>query len=688
MFRWIPYAFVRITLFFCSGILLGINFLHALEVNTTICLFLFILSFYVTAALMVRRRPALKGALAMAAIFIGGFLNVQLKQESNDVRHLSQLNEKIHFYQAVVTQPAQDKGSRWKGEITVQLVRTDHGWRKRIGKVMFYAEKKHFAKPFTYGDVLLVTGAPTLVPGPLNPHEFDYRKYLEYRQIHHQHFFREGNVHLIDHRAPDQLLNHAISARVWADKVLQHYIPGKREQALASALVLGVTEGLDNELMNAYAATGAMHVLSVSGLHVGIVYGLLLLLFKPFHRFKSTKWVLLGVSLTILWAYAFITGISASVLRAVTMFSFAAIAKPWNHRTNIYNILAASAFCLLVYDPFMIMSVGFQLSYLAVTGIVAMQPGLYRLWEPKYWVWDEIWKVAAVSIAAQLATVSIGLFYFHQFPNYFLITNMIVIPGSFIVLILGIVMLISSFIEPVVQLLGWLMHWIIKILNAIVFGIEQIPFSVLDGIYINALQCWIGIIAIGVVLLWLESKKNVWLVVASLLCLIFSGTSWYHFVTTIRSSSITVYALKGSTAIDLSTMGKTDFIMSSTLMDESKAKFHILPNRLVLGATGVGSGVPSQLMTGCSLTVWKGKSILRIDSPDFKLPRKLAVDLLVLSNNAVRELKSIVSSVSARYLVLDSSNSYKNATSIVIQGRELNIDVYSVLDNGAFQIKF
>lgn len=624
----------------------------------------------------------------MGAICLGGYLNVQFKLEYSDRQHLSNLKETINYYQAVVTQPAQDKGSRWKGEATVQWARTKHGWAKRKGKVMFYAEKRHFPNRFDYGDLILVAGTPTLVPGPSNPYEFDYREYLGYKQIYHQHFFREGSVRSIGHSAPGQLQKHAIEARQWADKVLQDHIPGQREQALASALVLGVTEGLDNELMNAYAATGAMHVLSVSGLHVGIVYGLLLLMFKPFNQFKSTKWILLGVSLAVLWAYAFITGISASVLRAVTMFSFAALAKPFNHRVNIYNILAASAFCLLVYDPFMLMSVGFQLSYLAVIGIVALQPGLYKLWEPRLWIWDEIWKVAAVSIAAQLATVSIGLFYFHQFPNYFLITNMVVIPGSFIVLILGIIMLISSFLEPVVELLGWLTHWVIKLVNSIVFGIEQFPFSVFDGIYITTLQCWTGIFGIVVALLWLESKSNVWLVVGSLLCLIFSIASWLHFTSTVRSNSITVYAFKGTTAVDLTSNGNTHFIRSDGMVDESKVKFHILPNRLVLKGMSIVSQVPSKSMNGCSLMVWKGKSILRIVTPNFNLPRKVAVDVVIISNNAVRKLKDLSSRIQTRHLVLDSSNSYKLASAVVMQARELDINVYSVLDQGAFQLKF
>ena len=347
---------------------------------------------------------------------------------------------------------------------------------------------------------------------------------------------------------------------------------------------MGVTDGLDNELLNAYAATGAMHVLSVSGLHVGIIYWMILLLFKPFQKIKSATWILAGLSLLILWAYAFVTGISPSVLRAVTMFSFVAIARTWNQQTNIYNILAASAFCLLLYDPYMIMSVGFQLSYLAVLGIVSLQPGLYRLWEPKHRFWDEVWKISAVSIAAQLATFSLGLLYFHQFPNYFLLSNLFVIPGSFIVLILGLVIMAVSFIHPVAVVLGWMLEWIIKALNEVVFVVEKFPFSLLENVHINALQCWVLILMIVMIFLWVETKRFSWLIMVSLLCIIFSIAQWIHFREDVNVQKLTIYKVPGHTAIDFTRNGKAHFLSDSVLKkDMLKTKFHILPNRLIGG---------------------------------------------------------------------------------------------------------
>src|SRR5690606_9892162 len=224
----------------------------------------------------------------------------------------------------------------------------------------------YYEQPVQYGDVLLINGTPEELKEPSNPGEFDYKKFLTYRKTYHQHFLREGDAMKIGYEPSSRVVKYSILAREWADRAVRENVDGKQEQATASALVLGVTEGLDNDLIGAYAATGSLHVLSVSGLHVGIIYWLILLIFRPLNKTTKGKWILAVFSVLALWGYALITGVSPSVLRAVTMFSFVALARRWGQKTNIYNTLAASAICLLVYEPYLIMSVGFQLSYLAV----------------------------------------------------------------------------------------------------------------------------------------------------------------------------------------------------------------------------------------------------------------------------------------------------------------------------------
>lgn len=687
MFRWIPYAFVRIVVFFCAGILLAIYKPDAFDEPIAQLLFFTLCLFYLVLAFAYQKLKINPGILGLAAVFMAGYTNVQLQTDSRKPEHIINLQVPIEYYSAVITGPAQEKDRSWKLEARIVNVKANGTWSSRQGKVLLYTPKEKFKEPFRYGDMVLIKGSPQFVQAPANPGEFDYKQFLAFKNIHYTHYLKAGQIKFLGNAPPNVIMQYAISARTWADHILKKFVHGEREQALASALVLGVTDNLDNELLNAYAATGAMHVLSVSGLHVGIIYWMILLLFKPFHKIRSAKWMLAGFSLLILWAYAFVTGISPSVLRAVTMFSFVAVGRTWNQQTNIHNILSVSAFCLLLYDPFMIMSVGFQLSYLAVLGIVSLQPRLYMLWEPRHWVWDEIWKVSAVSIAAQLATFSLGLLYFHQFPNYFLLSNLFVIPGSFVVLILGIVIMSVSFIEPMALGLGWILEWVIKALNGVVFAVEKFPFSVLENVYINTLQCWVLLLAIVMILLWLETKRFSWLISLAFLGIIFSIAQWTHFSEDVNVRRLTVYKVPGHTAIDFTKGGKVHFLSDSLLKNDiQKTKFHILPGRIMAGVKDVSDCDPfTRRVEGGALMVWGGKTILQIHDEKFWLPDKLDVDYIIISNNAVKDLSALMK-VHAKEIILDSSNAFYWADKMLVESEKLNLEIFSVLHSGAFDL--
>lgn len=687
MFRWIPYPFVRVVVFFCTGTLIAIHAPGVIGESGAQWIFIACCSLYMLLAFTRQQTQFNPGFFGFLAILAGGYCYLLLHTQSRRADHILHIKAPAAYYTAVITKPAEEKEKSWKLEAEVSAIRLDEVWSEKTGKILLYIPKNSVSEPFRYGDVVMVKGSPQVVRGPLNPGEFDYKRFLSFKNIYHQHFVRGEDIRFIRSAPPSIFIGQALAIRQWADGTLKKYVNGKREHALASALVLGVTDGLDNDLLNAYSATGAMHVLSVSGLHVGIIYWMLLMICKPLARFKNSKWIVAAISVFVLWGYAFVTGICPSVLRAVSMFTFVAIAKPWNHRTNIYNILAASAFCLLLYDPFMIMSVGFQLSYLAVLGIVTLQPPIYRLWEPRQWYWDEIWKVSAVSIAAQLATFSLGLFYFHQFPNYFLLTNLIVIPGSFLVLVIGVGVMLISFVQPVAAGLGRVLEWIIKAINETIFFIEKLPLSQLTNIQINALQCFTLIILIAMFFLWRETKKTSWLVYASVLCCVFSAGQWSQYNKTFPVRMLTVYNVPGHTAMDFSSQGTVYTVGDSALLsDKRKTSFHVQPNRINSRAGKVMGEPPARMLfEGCMLVVWSGKTIVHMKSNLSRIPDDVKVDYLVVSNDALKDADVDWDRIHPADVILDSSNSFRHADRIVAELRNKGVRVYSVLHDGAFQ---
>ncbi len=684
MLRWIPYTFVRTVLFFVGGILLAYYFPEV--PGATICFVLIallsVLYFVVVFSGRGTRKLINPGWIALPLMFFIGYGYLVSRTESQRSDHLLHVGRNISYYEAVITQYAEEKARSWKLEAQIMRVNAGH-WEQRSGRIILYFSKTDFPQPFVYGDVLLVKGQPSLPDGPANPGEFNYRRHLALKNIYHQQFVRQDEAIKIRHDPPSAFTDFAFRGRAWAEATLSRFVRGERQQAIASALVLGVTDGLDNELLNAYSATGSMHILAVSGLHISIIYLILLRMFSLLHRVPRGKWIIAFLSLGILWLYAFVTGLNPSVLRAVMMFSFLAIAKPWARSTNVYNTLAVSAFCLLIYDPFLIFSVGFQLSYLAVLGIVYLYPRILRWWEPEHRLTLEVWKIIAVSLAAQLATFSLGLLYFHQFPNYFLLSNLLVVPLSFVVLIGGLLVLAASLVSPIAAALGFCLEMVIRLLNGIVFVLEDLPFSVIGDVFISGWQCVFLMMGIIALLALFEFRKFGYLVFGSVMFCGVAVLQWVHFYRDVQVNRMTVYKIPGHSAMDLMTEAKTAFFADSALSaDATSMRYHIIPNRLMAGVKGEAE-VRRFVFRGGALIVWKGRKILQLHSRDANLPSALEVDWVVIGNNAI-DLSRMLESVQCRKVILDSSNSFFFAARFLEAAKLHKLDVHSVLHQGAF----
>lgn len=690
MHSWTPYAFVRIVSFFIAGIVLGIyqpDFIPQ-HIATIALMGLVAVYLFLTWIMKGEGRSLLAGTLGLLAIGVSGYVNTLVHTDSQRPDHFMHVTGPIDKYYAVISGYSEKKEKSWKAEAKVQQVYYQGTWHECSGKVLLYFARNDFEEPFRYGDKLLINGSPRELQPPANPGEFNYKRFLTFRKIYHQHFIPAHQVLLLSNDPASNFLSLSYRVRAWAERVLEKYISGEQERAVAGALLLGVKDGLDNELVQAYASSGAMHVLAVSGLHVGIIYLIISVLVKPLDKVRHGKWLLALVGIGALWSYAFITGLSPSVLRAVTMFSVMALSKPLNYKTNIYNTLGVAAFILLLWEPYLIMSVGFQLSFLAVIGIVYMQPKLYWLWSPNHLLWDKVWQITCVSIAAQLATCSLGLLYFHQFPVYFLVSNLFVIPGAIISVVLGTLLLLISFFDPVATVIGFILEFFLWVLNNLVFWVEQLPFSLINNIYITTFQTWLLMGMLVSALLLLHFRRFVFMVVI-LFCAIALGLMhWYHYYGEVRPEKFVVYHVAGKTAMEWSSRGKSFLRADSTLLnDAERIRFHVRPNRLISGIHHSSTALPfMRSFQGGYLFVWSNKIIVQLTSESFSLPEGLKVDYIVISNNSIRNV-STLDQVTCKTIIIDSSNTFYTASKILNQAATLNLPVYSVLHQGAFVIK-
>jgi competence protein ComEC len=680
---------VRIALFFSVGILLGIYQPDLMEDQFFLIILLSIVPTYYLAFWLLHNRHAVRlltGMLGLVAIFILGYLHLLYSTESRSDDHILSVKGPIQYYEAIVRGAPESKSKSWRLEVEVSKVKTSE-WLNKRGKVLLYISKKSIDRiPWQYGDRLLIKGNPVELKPPANPYEFDFKRFLGFKNIYHQQFAFANQIQKVEDTKRKGFIYYSLRARAWASWKLNEYIDGEQEQVIAAALVLGVTEGIDTDLQNAYAASGAMHVLAVSGLHVGIIYAILLFLLRPLNRFAWSRWVVFMISIVCLWSFAFVTGLSPSVLRAVTMFSFIALARPLGWRTNIYNTLAGSAFLLLLFNPYLIMSVGFQLSYLAVLGIVYLQRPLYNLWEIENRIGDWIWQITCVSIAAQISTFALGMLYFHQFPVYFLVSNLFVIPLSTLVLVIGILLLAITAWSSAAWLMGLILTYLIKALNWIVFYVEDLPFSLIEEIHLTTFQCWLIMIFLLGLIFTIEFKSIRWLFLAAICSLILIATQWIHFNDSINRKQFVVYSVNGFSALEWIDDGQSYFLADSALQnDQERMRFHIRPNRLNSGVAMIQSALPfhQQIQNGVSLTEWNGNSIAFIEQKNYSLPDLAEIDYLVIGKNSIN-INKLRNALNVKLVILDGSNS----SWYVNQWREFcamkNISFHAVLEKGAF----
>lgn len=594
-----------------------------------------------------------------------------------------------------------EKEKSYKVPVTVVAVKKNGKWITVTGKAMCYFKKDSISKNIRYGDCIALKTNPiaigfTEIKPPQNPSEFNYKRFLSFHNIYQQAYIPSENWKLLGINEGNKIISASYSLREYLLNIYrQNNITGD-EFAVGSALVLGYTDNLDQDLISAYASSGALHVLSVSGLHVGIIYLICNYLLFFLDKFKSGKFIKMILLLFILWFYAVLTGLSPSVLRSAAMFSFIVIANTWRYNTNIFNTLAASCFALLLYNPYLIMDVGFQLSYLAVLGIVLIQPWLYEKWQPKTWLTDQVWLIISVSLAAQLATFPLGLLYFHQFPNYFLFSNLIVIPVSTLILGYGLLMFILGKFSSIGIASGKIFSALVWFLNESVRVVDKTPGALIQGISINILETWIiyALVVFLVVFFYKKQVKYLFISLGATVLLLSLQTAEAHSFR--KQTSIIIYDIPKTSAYDFISGTQTIFLADSSLIhNRSGMLFHITHNwwdrnivkKELIENESTGAFYNDFISIKNNFIQFGSKRIAVITEPEntpSAIKIKLHTDLIILAKNPNISIINLKKNYDFKKLIIDSSNSEWQNKKWKKECEDLKIDFYSVIDSGAY----
>ena len=457
-------------------------------------------------------------------------------------------------------------------KIVVTVLQNPH--QKVSGKLLLYLEKDSGSLHLKYGDLLNINSKTKRIKANGNPHEFDYKRYLKIHNVHHQAYLKKTQWTKTGESS--SFIGRILSIRDYLSNKIDHSVINQKNKKIAKALLLGEKEFLDKDILNAFSSAGAMHVLAVSGLHVGIIMLILQFLLKPLLGLKKGRLFYIILILSGVWGYAIITGLSPSVIRAAIMFSFITVGQQLERDTSLYQSILVAAFLILLFDPYSLFKVGFQLSFLAVIGIITLQPKLYKLFYFKRRPIDYIWQITTVSAAAQIATFPLGLYYFHQFPNLFFISNLFVIPFAGILLMTGFLYFILHPITPVAKFLEHALDYMLSGLNYGVETIEKMPYSIVWGISISALETFIiYFIIIFLAITAINKSKRYFFIGLSSIALLLSLLN-FRSIKNERTSSLIIYNIKQDFAIDIFKGSKNHFISTTHLLkNQQKLQFHI-----------------------------------------------------------------------------------------------------------------
>ncbi|MBK8847139.1 MAG: ComEC family competence protein [Bacteroidetes bacterium] len=614
-----------------------------------------------------------------------------LKTQENRPNHFAKIDDPKSVYIVRVDDPLFEKATSYKTTLAMQWRSQDGKLIPVSGKCLCYLKKDSLSAKLNYGDQLVIKATINEIEGPQNPEEFNYKRYLYFHQIYHQVYLKSDSYQVINHDTGSPILSFALSMRMKLVELLKRYIPEKRNNAVASALVVGYDDEIDNSLIQAFASAGALHVLSVSGMHVALMYQLLMMLLGLILVNRKYDWIKFTIAIIFLWCYALITGYTPSVLRAVVMFNFIIVAQWTTRNTSTFNTICVSIFFLMLFDPFIITEVGFQLSYLAVIGIVYLHPKISNWWTPSNWLLKQIWTITAVSLAAQLATFPLGLLYFHQFPLLFVVSNLLVIPLTTIIIYACLVLLVISPIAVIANYAGLVISALLSVTNEIVFFIDRIPGAVLNKITINIGETWlIYLIMILLIAVWV-SKQMKYLVYGLAFSLLFLVLQVYESFEQMNQRKFMVYAVNKHSAYQIVNSRKHIFIADSNLLaDKGRLLFHIYHHWWAIGTQEqllpMHENFKSDLLLkNDNLCATANKLIYQIRSNKDKISLTKRIDYCIVSNNAFYGLKNTLDNTSPELVIIDKSNSRYQSDRMEKLLSEKKVKFYNVYKQGYFE---
>ncbi len=684
------FPFVRLLFPFATGIVSGIS----INSSAPEGIYYGVASFWGLYMLMVLFFPRinysyrwLPGLLINLTLLFAGWnyaaIKLKKEKESSNRHHLH------NYHLARITEPLTEKR---KSHMAILEILPDTINDLPVKSLAYFLKDSNTVS-IEYGDYIIFKGQLQVISPPLNPKQFDYKRFMKLKGVFLQTFVLPEDFKIIKRPSWKGLKGLSLDIRKHFKKKIDQHIEDPENAAIATAMLLGDDQSLSSEQQSSFSSAGAMHVLCVSGLHVGIVYLLLNAFLLGLKYRKWTNIIRVAILISGIWLYALITGMSPSVMRASTMLTFIISGQVMRQKPNIYNSIAASAFFLMITDPCIIYQVGFQLSYLAVLGIVSIQPLFYNLLNCKYWLPEKIWALMTVSLAAQIGTAPLAIYYFHQFPVYFLLTNLIVVPLSSLILYTGF----STFILANIALLEvpivFCFNHVLSIMNIAVSKISGLSGSVIAGIPMSGFQCLVVYLLLTFTTIWISTANKAYRIFALALIpaitILHTITKKQHLI----QEKILIYAIKGHTSMDFVSGRDHIFLADSAMINDPHLQSFHVENHWI--NSGLEKPVLIDLKNDTTIfkkglsfkkhegfIFFNGKSILLIEEIFSPSDLLTGHDLYVIRD--IQHIKTNQSTIRTGQIILDGSLKNYQKYKLKEYFKKDSLEFRDIMEDGAY----
>ena len=663
---------------------------------TVALLFLFL--FFLFGKFLKRNYWIINGLIFTLFAFCFGMYRTTQHADVFKEKHFGKYIDSSSTCIAEVLEPISEKQNSVKVTVGVKGVLFQNHWVTTDGILLVYIKKDTNAMGLQRGDHLIFNSKIEEVQGPMNPEEFNYKRYLFRKNIYYQSFVRNQHWNILKKRETVSLLNVADQARDKLLDILKRNQVNGDEFAVISALLLGYQDKIDPETLKNFSGAGIVHILSVSGLHVGIIFLVLSFLLKSLNKVKHGSRIKFVIIISFIWFYTLITGMAPCVLRASLMFSIMLTVEIFYRKATIYQSIILSMSILLVINPFFLYDTGFELSYLAVLGIVIFQKSIASIYIPKNKIMKMGWDLISVSIAAQLATIPLTLFYFHQFPVYFIIANLIAIPLTNLLMLLAILVMVFSPINIISSYLGWVLSKSLYGFNKLIEYINLLPYSSIQHIHFDGFDAvLISIILILLSFLILKKKSSIYIALCFFVCS-FILKQAVEKASICTQRKISVYCIKNHTVLAFTFGNQCIVYADSSVNEKSNVWIQHIANHMtkervsnIKFTSDSGNCGYYENQFFCSMGncfQFFDKRILVLDS---NLSRKqfskyLHPDIMVVTQKASSNIEKHILGYSPKLVVLDATLSKYSSKKWSEVCQNLNVKCCDIKQSGALLI--